>query len=418
MTRRNWAGNLAYRARQLHRPATVEQLADVMASADSIRVLGSRHSFSDIADADEQVSLDALSPDFVVDRDAGTVSCGAWLTYGRLADALAAEGLALANLASLPHISVAGAVATASHGSGDQNGNLATGVAGLELMTTAGELVACTRGDPDFDGLVVGLGALGAVVRVTLDVEPAYEVRQHVFEGMSWATLGEHFDAVMASGYSVSAFSRWGENVEQVWVKSRVGPDVVLPEGDLFGARAATVNLHPLIGMDPINATPQLDEPGLWSDRLPHFRMGFTPSSGDELQSEYLMPRRHAPAAIEAMLTLSTLVSPLVQVAEIRTVAADRLWMSPAYEQDLVAFHFTWVPDAAAVSRALDAIERVLAPFEARPHWGKVFNLPADAIAPLYPRFDDFGELRNRWDPRGALCNPWLTRTLGEPAER
>ncbi len=253
-------------------------------------------------------------------------------------------------------------------------------------MTTAGELVTCARGEPDFDGLVVGLGAIGAVVRVTLDVEPAYDVRQSVFEGMSWAMLGERFDAVMASGYSVSAFHRWGENVEQVWVKSRVGSDHARPRGDLFGARAATVNRHPLIGMDPINATPQLDEPGLWSDRLPHFRMGFTPSNGDELQSEYLMPRRHAPSAIEAMLTLSTLVSPLVQVAEIRTVAADRLWMSPAYEQNLVAFHFTWVPDAAAVSRALDAIERVLAPFAARPHWGKVFNLPADAIAPLYPR--------------------------------
>ena len=414
MTRRNWAGNLAYRARKLHRPTTREQLAEVMANAESIAVLGSRHSFSDIADADEQVSLDALPPDVVVDRDSATISFGGWLAYGRLADALGREGLALANLASLPHISVAGAIATASHGSGDHNGNLATSVAGLELMTSDGELITYARGEPDFDGIVVGLGALGAVVRVTLDVEPAYDVRQNVFEGMPWATLVEHFDALTASGYSVSAFSRWGADVEQVWVKSRVGSSREPPPHELFGARAATVNRHPLIGLDPVNATPQLGELGPWSDRLPHFRMGFTPSNGDELQSEYLMPRRHAPAAIEAMLTRSELVSPLVQVAEIRTVAADRLWMSPAYEQDVVAFHFTWVPDEMAVGAALTEVERVLEPFAPRPHWGKLFNMRADAIARRYPRYDDFQALRARLDPRGALRNAWLTRTLGE----
>lgn len=414
MTRRNWAGNLAYRARRLHHPSTLERLAEIMASAASIRVLGSRHSFNDIADATEQVSLDALSPEFVVDRDAATVSFGAWLTYGQVADALSAQGLALANLASLPHISVGGAIATATHGSGDQNGNLATSVAGLELMTSEGELVTCARGEPDFDGLVVGLGAVGAVVRVTLDVEPAYDVRQRVFETMPWATLIEHFDAITASGYSVSAFSRWGETVEQVWVKTRVGPEAEVLRPDLFGARATTLDRHPIIGIDPVNATRQLGVPGPWSDRLPHFRMGFTPSSGDELQSEYLVPRRHAPAAIEAILTLSELIHPLIQVAEIRTVAADRLWMSPAYEHDLVAFHFTWIPDDAAVRSALSKIERVLAPFEARPHWGKLFNLPASAIAPLYPRHDAFLALRDRLDPRGAFRNDWLRRVLGD----
>jgi alditol oxidase len=413
MRRRNWAGNLTYRARRLHRPETLEQLAEIVASVPKLRVLGTRHSFSDIADGDEQVTLDALPEEIVVDHDGSTVSCSAWITYGRLAAALHREGCALANLASLPHISVGGAVATATHGSGNGNGNLATSVAALEIMTSDGTLHRHARGDPEFDGIVVGLGAVGAVTRVTLDVEPAYDVRQWVFEDMSWASLIENFDAVTDGGYSVSVFSRWGARVEQVWVKRRVSADDEAPGDSLFGARAATVKRHPLLGVDPVHATEQLGAPGLWSDRLPHFRMGFTPSSGEELQSEYLMPRHHAPAAVEAMSTLSEVVHPLVQVAEIRTVAADELWMSPAYKQDLVAFHFTWIPDDAAVGRALAGIERVLTPFEARPHWGKLFRMRADQIADLYPRLDDFRSLLDRLDARGAFRNPWLERVLG-----
>jgi alditol oxidase len=416
MTRRNWAGNLTYRARRLHRPETLEQLAEIVASAPKLRVLGTRHSFNDIADSDEQVTLDALGEEIVVDHDRSTVSCSAWVTYGRLAEALHREGLALANLASLPHISVGGAVATATHGSG--NGNLATSVAALEIMTSDGGLHRYARGDPDFDGIVVGLGAVGAVTRITLDVEPTYDVRQWVFEGMPWASLIENFDAVTGSGYSVSVFNRWGATAEQVWVKRRVSADDEVPRDSLFGARAATVKRHPLIGVDPVHATEQLGAPGLWSDRLPHFRMGFTPSSGEELQSEYLMPRHHAPAAVEAMLTLSELVHPLVQVAEIRTVAADELWMSPAYKQNLVAFHFTWIPDDAAVGRALAGVERVLTPFQARPHWGKLFRMRADQIADLYPRLDDFRSLLDRLDPRGAFRNAWFERVLGPDEHR
>src|SRR5687767_10180614 len=222
MRRANWAGNHVYRARALHRPATLEQVREIVAAAPRIRVLGSAHSFTGIGDSDELLSLDALPPDVAVDRGAGTVSFSAGLRYGELAAALSAEGLALANLASLPHISVAGAVATATHGSGDECGNLATAVAGLELATSAGELVSAARGDPDFEGMVVALGALGAVTRLTLDVEPAYEVSQHVFEGLPWDALLEHHDAIAAAGYSVSVFTRWdAETAGDVWVKCR-----------------------------------------------------------------------------------------------------------------------------------------------------------------------------------------------------
>jgi xylitol oxidase len=310
---------------------------------------------------------------------------------------------------------VAGAIATATHGSGTRNGNLATAVAGLELVTSTGETVTARRGDADFDGLVVGLGALGAVTRVTIDVEPAYEVRQRVFEGLDWAALDEHFDAIAQSGYSVSVFTRWNETVDQVWVKSRVTGAPEEARAELFGAVPATVERHPILGLDPIHCTPQLGVPGAWSDRLPHFRMGFTPSAGEEIQSEYHLPRRHAGAAIAALRELADTMRPVLQVTELRTIAADRLWMSPQYEQDTVAFHFTWERDADAVRRVLADVEAALAPFGARPHWGKLFLAGAGEMARLYPRLPDFRALAERLDPRGAFRNAWLERhVLGD----
>ena len=414
MTEPNWAGNHRYRAERIHHPSTLEQVQEIVAAARRVRALGSRHSFNDIADSTELVALDALPADVVVDRGAATVSLGAGVTYGELAGALNREGMALHNLASLPHISVAGAVATATHGSGDANGNLATAVAALELVTSSGELLTVARGDPDFEGMVVGLGALGVVTRLTLDVEPAYEVRQRVFEGLAWDMLLEHFDEIAASGYSVSVLTRWGTQVDQVWVRSRVTDEPEAVRRDLFGARPATVDRHPILGIDPVNCTPQLGRAGAWSDRLPYFRMGFTPSSGEELQSEYLVPREHAVAAIEAVRALADRLRPLVQVCELRTTAADRLWMSPQYRRDTVGIHFTWTLEPDAVARVLPDLERALAPFDARPHWGKLFVSDAATLAARYERLPDFARLVERLDPRGAFRNAWLeARVLG-----
>jgi xylitol oxidase len=308
---KNWAGNYTYRAQKLHRPSTIEQVQEIIANVPGVRVLGSRHSFNDIADSSELITLEAMPMDVVVDHAADTVSFNAALKYGELVQTLSAEGVALHNLASLPHISVAGAVATATHGSGETNGNLATAVVGLEFVTSDGEIIEASRGEPDFDGLVVGLGALGAVTRITLEVEPAYEVRQRVFESLSWKALFEHFDEIISCGYSVSVFTRWGETTDQVWVKSRVTDEPEQVERDLFGAAAAAVDRHPILGLDASSCTPQLGRSGPWADRLPHFRMGFTPSSGEELQSEYLFPRRYAVEAIEAVRTLADKIRPI-----------------------------------------------------------------------------------------------------------
>jgi xylitol oxidase len=254
------------------------------------------------------------------------------------------------------------------------------------------------------------------VTRLTLDAEPAYDVRQRVFEGLQWDALFAHFDAITSAGYSVSVFTRWGETTDQVWVKTRVDPGA--PEevrADLFGAPAATVDRHPILGIDPVNCTPQLGRPGRWSDRLPHFRMGFTPSAGEEIQSEYLIPRRHAVGAIEAVRALGDALRPVLQVSEIRTVAADTLWLSPQHGTDTVGIHFTWTREPAPVARAVERVEGALAPFGARPHWGKLFAADAAAIAARYERLDDFRALAARLDPRGAFRNAWLERhVLGE----
>jgi len=401
---RNWAGTYAYRARTLHRPRTLEQLQELVARTPRLHVLGSRHSFNGIGDADELVTLDDLPADVAVERDG--VSCGGAVRYGELAEALHAEDLALHNLASLPHISVAGSIATATHGSGDASGNLATAVAALELVTSAGEVVTAARGDEDFDGLVVGLGALGVVTRVTLDVEPAYEMTQRVYEGLTWDALFAHFDEITAAGDSVSVFTLFGDAAGTVWVKSRADT----PRDGLFGADPATGERHPVPGIDPVHCTRQQGVPGRWSDRLPHFQLGFTPSVGEEIQSEYHVAREHGLAAVEALRALGAAMRPALQVAEIRTVAADRLWLSPQYEQDTVGFHFTWRREPELVDRLVAGLEVALAPYAPRPHWGKVFVAGAATIADRYERLPDFARLASRLDPRGAFRNDWLER--------
>jgi xylitol oxidase len=415
VTERNWAGNYGYQAARIAHPASVAELQELVAGAGKIRALGSRHSFNDVADTSGTlVVLDRLDAGISIDRQNLTVTVSGGTRYGTLAAKLQHHGFALHNLASLPHISVAGAVATATHGSGDGNGNLATAVAALELITADGTVVSTRRGDPDFAGMVVGLGALGIVSRLTLDIEPNFEIAQSVFEGLDWEQVLENFDALTSSAYSVSLFTDWSAGtVGQAWLKNRTdqaAPPAGLPE--FFAGTPAPLARHPLPGVSGSNCTQQLGVPGPWSDRLAHFRMEFTPSKGDELQSEYLIPREHAVAAIRTMRSLSGMVTPLLLVGEIRTIAADELWLSPNYGRDGIGLHFTWRQDEPAVKAVLRLLEAELAPFAARPHWGKLFHGGVASIAPLYPRFADFTALASRLDPAGKFRNAFLDRTV------
>ncbi len=396
----NWAGNVAYRAREVVRPRTVTALQELVASRERVRALGSRHSFNDLADGPGTlVSLEELPAEITVTGDRVVVPAG--VRYGVLAEFLESKGLALPSMASLPHISVAGAIATGTHGSGDANGCLSTSVAGLELVTASGALRQVWRGDPEFAGSVVALGALGVVTRVTLDVRPTFEVRQQVYVDVPWEALLGELDAVFASGYSVSAFTYWTSRTH-VWVKST--GEATFP----FPAKPADGPVHMLPGESVTAVTEQGGVPGPWLDRLPHFRLGHKPSAGAELQSEYLLPRSSAQEALTRLSAMAPAITPLLQVTELRTVAADNLWLSPSTGHDSIAIHFTWKPDVLGVMALLPDIEAALLPLGARPHWGKVFH--TEEIAPLYPRWSDFTELRTHHDPKGKFTNAFLDR--------
>ena len=360
------------------------------------------------------ISLAKMPAEIKIDPQAMSVRVSAGITYGALADVLQEAGFALHNLASLPHISVAGAVSTGTHGSGETHGNLATAVSAVELVLADGSLMTVQRGDEDFNGMVVGLGALGVLTHLTLDILPAFEVQQTVFEDLSWDKVLNDFDAVQASAYSVSLFTDWsGDHVGQTWLKRRVGDALVddIDQGKFDGLPAIAA-VHPLPGADGAICSIQLGETGPWSDRLAHFRMDFMPSAGDELQSEYLVPREHAVAAIQTIRKLSPVITPLLLISEVRTIAADELWLSGNYDRDGIALHFTWKPQQKAVEAILPQIEEALASFAARPHWGKLFAAQVSELGSLYPKFNNFIALADRLDPAGKFRNEYLRRTV------
>ncbi|GGX51997.1 FAD-binding protein [Streptomyces fructofermentans] len=407
----NWAGNITYSAKELHRPHSLDALRTLVAGSARVRVLGSGHSFNGLAEPGSGgvlLSLTALPPSVDVDTEAGTVRVAGGVRYAELAKVVHGRGFALPNMASLPHISVAGSVATGTHGSGNANGSLASAVREVELVLADGSALTIGRGDRRFEGAVTSLGALGVVTALTLDLEPDFEVAQQVFGPLP--RVGLDFEAVSASAYSVSLFTDWRQpGFAQVWVKRRTDR----PWGGFPWAEPAVEAMHPVPGMPAVNCTPQFGVPGPWHERLPHFRPEFTPSSGAELQSEYLLARPHALDALGAIDAIRAEVAPVLQICEVRTVAADAQWLSPAYGRDTVALHFTWVEDTAAVLPVVRRVEEALAPWEPRPHWGKVFTAAPEVLRGRYPRLDDFRSLAGELDPRGTFRNEFVDAVLG-----
>jgi alditol oxidase len=414
--RENWAGNITYSTDHVATPASVDDVQDVVKRLDKLRALGSRHSFNTIADSKaNQVSLQHLDS-IDIDDKAHTVTVGAGIKYGQLAPVLTERGYALHNLASLPHISVAGAIATATHGSGIHNGNLATAVSGLEIVSADGKILQMTRDTEEgrFLGSVVALGALGVVTRVTLDVQPTYQVAQSVYRNLSFNHLKNHLDEIFGLGYSVSLFTDWqNHRATQVWVKRRLAPgDKNDWAPEIFGAKLAKEKLHPIEGHAADACTEQMGIPGPWYERLPHFKMNFTPSSGRELQTEYFVPRNRGCEAILAVEKLRDRITPHLFVTELRTIAADNLWMSTAYQRDSLAIHFTWKPEWPEVRQILPLIEEQLAPFGPRPHWAKLFTISPAQIQAQYTRLAEFKGLLQRYDPTAKFRNEFLETNL------
>ena len=413
---RNWSGTYRFTARELIEARTVGDVQRAVAAGGRVRALGTRHSFNDLADNGATlVSVTAIPPDPVIDAAARTVTVGAGLSYGALAAWLQDRGWALGNLGSLPHISIAGATATGTHGSGSRNKILSAAIAALDYVAADGELRHVSRADPDFDGMPVGLGAFGIVVRVTLDIEPSYLVRQDAYTALAWDRVLAELDGIMSAAYSVSLFTDWsGPSLRAAWVKRRVpsladgAPDDPAAREEFFGARREP---GPVRFIDaPADNLTVLGVPGPWAERLPHFRLDATPSNGDEIQSEYFVDRRHGADALDALRGHARLITPLLLISEIRATAADRLWLSGSHGRETLAIHFTWRNAPDEVDAAVRVVEAALAPFAARPHWGKVSHVSAAQLAQLYPRLGDARDLFEHLDPGGRFGNRRLER--------
>jgi xylitol oxidase len=413
---KNWAGNLTYSTDSVFYPKTVEEVQQLVKQHSKLKALGTRHCFNNIADSrDHLLSTKEMNQVVSLDAKAGTVTVEGGIKYGELAPYLDKQGFALHNLASLPHISVGGSVTTATHGSGIKNGNLSSAVRGLEVVTADGSVVHFSKAaDAEkLNAAVVGLGAIGVLTKVTLAVQPTYMMRQNVFTGLPVAQLKDNFEKIMSAGYSVSLFTDWQtDHINEVWIKSRIGTDPDHNQPEFYGAKAATKNLHPIIDLSAENCTEQMGVPGPWYERLPHFKMGFTPSSGKELQSEYFVPLHNAVEAMEAVSKLGKQIGPHLFITEIRTIAADDLWMSPCRHQTSVTIHFTWKQETEAVLQLLPQIEKELAPFNARPHWGKVFTMAPEVLQSRYEKLGDFRKMVAEYDPKGKFRNGFLERNL------
>jgi len=412
---KNWAGNLTYSTDHVQYPKSVAEVQQLIKKLPKLRALGTRHCFNTIADSkDDLVSTRDLNKVIAIDAKNHTVTVEGGIKYGELAPYLHQHGYALHNLASLPHISVAGSITTATHGSGIKNGNLSSAVTGLEIVIADGSVVHLSKAtDPEkLNAAVVGLGALGIITKVTLQIQPTYNMRQRVFLKLPMSQLKLHFEEIMSAGYSVSLFTDWqSDSINEVWIKSRMDEkDHNQPE--FYGAKAATKNLHPIIDHSAESCTDQMGVPGPWYERLPHFKMGFTPSSGKELQSEYFVPLKHAVEAIEAVSKLGKQIGPHLFITEIRTIAADNLWMSPCHNQTSVTIHFTWKQETEAVMKLLPLIEKELAPFNPRPHWGKIFTIEPKVLESRYEKLADFKKLVAEYDPKAKFRNGFLDHNI------
>lgn len=414
MPEQNWAKNVTYATDDIRQPTTVEELAEIIATTPKLRILGTRHAFNELANSTEVlVNLEKMATDEV--EVVGTTADGQKIVrvwgptrYGDLAVKLDEQGLALATMASLPHISVAGAIQTGTHGSGDEVSSLSTQVTAIEFLNARGELVRLTEDDDDLRGAVVGLGALGPITHVELRTEPSYQMTQTIYDGVRWDDVLDRFDEFTALADSVGVFTQWSEDdgcIEQVWTKHR-SPES--PDFSSFGGTPATEKRHTVLGDDPEPTTEQ-GEPGPWFERLPHFKLDFNPSSGEEIQVEYLVPRTDAVDTLRRLREIGDHIRPLLFVSELRTVKGDDLWLSMAHDTDVVAIHFTFHPDEEKVLALLPDIEKRL-PQTARPHWGKVNLVDPVEATRRFPRWDDFVALARRHDPDRKFVNEHLER--------
>ena len=410
----NWSENIEYRSVELRRPSSTEELQTLVAGASKVKALGTRHSFNRVADTDGlHVCLDQLDLDVSVDLEAMTATIpGSW-SYSEVGKALDDAGVALKNMGSLPHISLAGATATGTHGSGSSNQILAAEISSIEMVTAEGSLTTIDNAMPEFNAVAVGLGAFGVITTMTLDVVPAYQMRQDIYRVTSWDAFLKNLEEVMASAYSVQVHADFSSpDIRAIWQKSLVQTsddgESVLTEvpATRWGAERLDID-----EIDPGRITRLI--PGPWHERLPHFTPESSPSlGGDELQTEYFVDRSDAVDALNALREMGERIDAHLHGSEIRTVAADEIWLSPTTGRDCLTIGLTWKKHPAEVQALLPDIEAALAPFAPTAHWGKLFAFGRDELEAQYERLDDFVSLAKQMDPAGKFSNRFLQRLL------
>jgi alditol oxidase len=406
----NWSKNVDFNDRAYLQPESLAQLQELIGTNQKIRARGTAHCFNEIANTSSYaINLSQMPKTISVDAVKKSVLVAAGLTYGELAPILHAQGWALSNMASLPHISIAGSISTGTHGSGIKNQNLANQVLALDLVTAEGEIRHIDRTNPAFNALVVGLGLGGVVYQYELKLEPTYGIRQVIYPDIPLDVLQRNFDQIMGTAYSVSYFTDWGSaQIGNLWCKFR--DHEVIPES-VGGSTKADKKYHPIPSVDPVACTEQLGVAGDWHDRLSHFKLEFIPSVGEEIQTEFFVDRKDASAAIEAVAQLGAEITSLLWITELRTIAADNLWLSGAFERDTLAIHFTWKKDDA-IYPIIAKVEAALRPFNYRPHWGKVFTADAGYLKSVYPRLGEFKALVEALDPTRKFENSFTRSSL------
>ena len=406
----NWSKNIEFNDRKYFQPESISELQELIRTNQKIRVRGTAHCFNDIADTSSYaINLSKMPKTIEVDVEKKSVLVAAGLKYGELAPVLHEQGWALDNLASLPHISIAGSISTGTHGSGVKNKNLANQVISFDVVTAEGEIRHIDRSNPAFSAMVVGLGLGGIVYQYELRIEPTYEIRQVVYPNIPLDILQRNFDPIMSTAYSVSYFTDWGsDQVGNLWCKFRA--DEVIPDS-IGGCAQADKKYHPITSVNPEACTEQLGVPGDWHQRLSHFKLEYTPSVGEEIQTEFFIDRKDASAAIEVLSKLGDEITPLLWITELRTIAADDLWLSGAYQRDTLGIHFTWKKEDA-IYPVVEKVEAALRPFNYRPHWGKVFTAEAQYLKSVYPKMSEFKALVEALDPTKKFENSFTRRFL------
>jgi FAD-linked oxidoreductase len=425
----NWAGNQRAAVEAVH-PASADEVAAVLTAAAAagrrVRPIGSGHSFTGIGrPEDVQVVCDRLSGVEAVTED-GVVTVGAGTPLHRLNAELARRGWSLTNLGDIDRQTVAGALATGTHGTGARFGGLSTQLRGLELVTPSGEVLVCDaqRHPEVFSAARVGLGALGVVTRVTLQAEPAFAL--HAVEGPGTLTGAlEDFEHLMTSTDHVEFY--WFPHTDAILLKCNtrvpleegldplsrwraVWDDEVLANVAFAGVVAAGRRVPALV--PPLaRFSARALAPRTWTDHA--HRVFVSRRRVRFLEMEYAVPRAAAPGVL-AELRRQHVANNWREAfpVEVRLAAGDDIPLSTASGRDS-AYIAAHVPAGTDPGRWFATLEEIAGEVGGRPHWGKLHGLDAATLRGRYPEFTTFTDLRDRLDPGGVLANAYLDRVLG-----